>query len=233
MKKIQRLHDKLYLKENRYKKTKDIFKYINRILNKNIIKNKKYDVLDIRCAAGELLYYLERKYKNFNLTGYDIRNDLLKKAASHLTKETNLKQVNINKKNKFLKKKFDIIICTGVIGIFDDLENFKINILKLLKKNGIILIGGLINEFNFNVFVKYEDLKNKNILQSGWNIWSINTIKKLFNKKKVKIYKYNPSKKFKKIKNDPVRSWTINVDGKRYFTNAIIPIQNFLVVKIY
>ena len=105
MKKIQRLHDKLYLKENRYKKTKDIFKYINRILSKNIIKNKKYDVLDIGCAAGELLYYLERKYKNLNLTGYDIRNDLLKKAASHLTKETNLKQVNINKKNKFFKKK--------------------------------------------------------------------------------------------------------------------------------
>ena len=40
--KSKRLHDHIYLKENRYKKTKDIFKYINRILSKNIIKNKKY-----------------------------------------------------------------------------------------------------------------------------------------------------------------------------------------------
>ena len=76
-------------------------------------------------------------------------------------------------------------------------------------------------------------MKNKNILQSGWNIWSIKKIKSLFKGKKIKIYRYKPNKDFKKIKNDPMRSWTINVNKKKFFTNATMQIQNKLLLKIY
>jgi 2-polyprenyl-3-methyl-5-hydroxy-6-metoxy-1,4-benzoquinol methylase len=233
MKKISRLHDELYLKENRYQKPKDFFKYIDKVVSKNIKKNKKYDILDAGCAAGELLYLLEKKYKNFNLSGCDIRDDLLKKARKHLSKNVDLKKIDISKKSNFFKKKFDIIICSGVIGIFDNLKNFKSNLNKALKKNGIILLGALINEYDYNIFIKYEDMKNKNILQSGWNIWSIKKIKSLFKGKKIKIYRYKPNKDFKKIKNDPMRSWTINVNKKKFFTNATMQIQNKLLLKIY
>ena len=85
MNKILRIHDSLYLRENRYKKPKDFAKHIDQTLKKNIKKNKKYRVLDVGCAAGELLYLLEQKYKNFELTGVDIRKDLLKKAKKHLS----------------------------------------------------------------------------------------------------------------------------------------------------
>ena len=233
MKKISRLHDELYLKENRYQKPKDFFKYIDKVVSKNIKKNKKYDSLDAGCAAGELLYLLEKKYKNFNLSGCDIRDDLLKKARKHLSKNVDLKKIDISKKSNFFKKKFDIIICSGVIGIFDNLKNFKSNLNKALKKNGIILLGALINEYDYNIFIKYEDMKNKNILQSGWNIWSIKKIKSLFKGKKIKIYRYKPNKDFKKIKNDTMRSWTINVNKKKFFTNATMQIQNKLLLKIY
>ena len=233
MKKISRLHDKLYLKENRYQKPKDFFKYIDKVISKNIKKNKKYEILDAGCAAGELLYLLEKKYKNFNLSGCDIRSDLLKKARKHLSKNVDLKKIDISKKSNFFKKKFDIIICSGVIGIFDNLKNFKSNLNKALKKNGIILLGALINEYGYNIYIKYEDMKNKNIFQSGWNIWSIKKIKSLFKGKKIKIYRYKPNKDFKKIKNDPMRSWTINVNKKKFFTNATMQIQNKLLLKIY
>ena len=73
---------------------------------------------------------------------------------------------------------------------------------KLLKPGGKIFIFGLFNYFNYNVHVKYEDIKNyKNIKQSGWNTWSINYLKDKFRSKKFKIYKFFINKNIKKKKN--------------------------------
>ena len=65
----------------------------------------------------------------------------------------------------------------------------------------MIFIGALINEYDYNIFIKYEDLKKEKILQSGWNIWSLKKIKRLFKGKRYKIYRYFQKKisiKFKK-----------------------------------
>ena len=52
-----RLHDKLYLKSNLYKKPKENFKFLQKILKKDYQKKKKYKVIDTGCANGELLYF--------------------------------------------------------------------------------------------------------------------------------------------------------------------------------
>ena len=120
-----------------------------------------------------------------------------------------------------------------MIGIFDTLDNFSKNLKNLLNKKGMIFIGALINEYDYNIFIKYEDLNKEKILQSGWNIWSLKKIKSLFKGKRFKIYRYFPKKNFKKIHKDPIRSWTIDVNKKKYFTNATMQIQNKLLLKIY
>ena len=84
-KKIKRLHDSLYLKENRYEKTKDSFKFLIKLLKKKIKKNKTYSLIDIGCANGELIYQLEKKFKNLQITGLDIRQDLIHKAKNNLS----------------------------------------------------------------------------------------------------------------------------------------------------
>lgn len=56
MKKAIRIHDKLYLKENRYKNTKESFKLLIKILKNKIKKFEKYTLLDVGCANGELIY---------------------------------------------------------------------------------------------------------------------------------------------------------------------------------
>ena len=230
-----RIHDKIYLNENRYENPKESFKYLTEILKKRIIKKKNYEVLDIGCANGELIYHLQKNFMNFRLTGFDIRYDLLKKAKKKLSVKTSFKKVDINKKiqNK-QKKRYDIILASGLISIFDDLDNFKYNVKKLLKPGGKIFIFGLFNYFNYNVHVKYEDIKNyKNIKQSGWNTWSINYLKDKFRSKKFKIYKFFINKNIKKKKIDPIRSWTIKINKKRYFTNALMIIQNQMWIEIY
>ena len=62
-----RLHDEIYLKESRYDNPKDSFKFLIKILKKNIDPKKIYDVLDIGCANGELLFQLNKNFKNLKL----------------------------------------------------------------------------------------------------------------------------------------------------------------------
>ena len=141
MKKALRLHDKFYLKENRYEKPKDSFKFILRTLKKDINKKRFYKVLDIGCSAGELIYQLEKKHKNLSIVGCDIRKDLLNKARKHVSKKTKLIKLDINANKINYNEKFDIIICNGVISILNELKNFRKNILKLLKKKRKVIFG--------------------------------------------------------------------------------------------
>ena len=77
MQKKIRIHDKFYLNSNRYNKPKEYFKLLHKILKKKVKKSKKYELLDVGCANGELLFYLDKQFSNVNFTGVDIRKDLI------------------------------------------------------------------------------------------------------------------------------------------------------------
>lgn len=224
--KIKRLHDKLYLESNRYTKPKESSKMLLKILKKKKFKSNKIKILDIGCANGELIYYLKKNLNNkVEFYGFDIRNDLLKKAQKKLP-DVYFKRVDINKKIK-TNNKFDIIICAGVICIFDQLNTFFRNIKKLSKPKTIIFIFDKLNQYNYNVYNKYEDLNSKNrFLQSGWNIWSINYLRKFLKNRKLSVHKFVINLDIKKRNKDLLRAWTIKVNNKRYFTNALKLLNN-------
>ena len=183
-------------------------------------------MLDIGCANGELIYYLKKNFKNLSFSGACIRDDLLKIAKQRNAKDVNFTRIDFNKKLN-LKKKFDIIIFSGVISIFDDLNIFFRNIKKLSKPNTIIYIGGFFNIHDYDVIIKYKDLSfKKDILQDGWNIWSIKTIKDKFKNKKFKKYNFNIKFDVPPNKKDLIRSWTIKVGKRRLFTNALNILQD-------
>jgi ubiquinone/menaquinone biosynthesis C-methylase UbiE len=230
MKKI-RDHDKLYLNSNRYNKPKESFKLLGKILKKNLSKNKSYSILDIGCANGELLFYLDKNFDNLELHGVDVRQDLIDLAKNKLNKVINLKRLDYNKKT--LNKKFDIVICSGVLSIFDNLDVVMKNIKKNLKKNSSIYLFNSFNEYDYDVIISYKDI-NSNIeeYQSGWNIWSLKTISKYFKGKKITKYPFNIKLDVKKNSNDLIRSWTTKIENKRYFTNGLSMIQKQMWLKI-
>lgn len=216
---VRRLHDSFYLKENRYKKTKESFKFLISLLRKKIKKNKIYSIIDVGCANGELIYQLEKNFKNLEITGLDIRKDLISKAKKNVSKKVKFIKKNIFKIQKL--PKFDFVICSGVVSISDNPQFLFKNMLNMVRKKGSIFIFHHFNRFKFNVFVKYQDLDNKTFLQSGWNIFSLDYIKKSFKKKKIKIYNFSIKKIINFNKSDPIRSWTIKVNKKNYFTNGL------------
>lgn len=231
MKKI-RTHDKLYLKSNLYNKPKESFKLLYKILNKKLNKKKKYSLIDVGCANGELLYFLNKKFKNIEFEGTDIRKDLIKLARKKIPSSINLKKIDYNKKQK-IKKKFDIIVVSGVVGIFDNLNIFFQNIKKHMKKNSIFLLFGSFNEFDVDVILSYKDLNSQiKDYQSGWNIWSIKTIMTYFVNRKVLKHPFEIKFDINQNKKDLIRTWTVKINKRRYFVNALLSIQNQMWLEI-
>ena len=230
---IKRLHDHFYEKEKiRFSNPKMSFIELFKIL-----KIKPNDsILDVGSANGELLYNLKKRYINNKLSGFEILPSLIKVLKKNLPKSINIHKVDITKKIN-VNEKFDVIIVSGVICIFDDYKKPLRALLKILKPNGRIFIFNHFNKYNIDVFIKYRTRsQNADILQSGWNIHSIKGLEEFFkvHGKKTKVFKFKPKKGFKGKSNDPVRSWTFkNKKNENLTTNGLSILLDKYWLKFY
>jgi SAM-dependent methyltransferase len=226
---IKRTHDILYLRENNYKKPKEIHSYLIKLIIKDLKKIKKNDfegsIIDVGSANGELLYNLRKNLKNSRLLGLEILKPLVDMSKKKLF-NYNIKiiQGSIFKKKNLSKINSNITVTCGVLPIFDNYKKFIENLIHITKKKGRIYIASLFNDFPIDVFVKYKLSKNfkKNSLEAGWNIFSKKTVSKYLSKNKnIKKYFFSDfslKKELKFKKNDPVRSWTFKDSKKKLIT---------------
>ena len=119
-------------------------KYINNISRKNDVDH----VLDYGCNDGRLALSID---KNIKYYGVDINTNLKK---SHMYS----KNIRIYKNKIYIKKKFNCIILSHVIGHLDNPINIIKELSKNLKKNGIILIITPNKYFKF--LISFKNLFN-------------------------------------------------------------------------
>ena len=115
----KRDHDNLYLYDKQYFKNP---KYVWLILLDHLKKYKKKEITfwDIGCANGALIFFLKKKFPNWNFIGSDIKKSLVNKSKE-ITGEKMIYD-NIEKDNKILKAK--ILHAAGVHSCFDDINFF-------------------------------------------------------------------------------------------------------------
>lgn len=233
---IKRLHDHIYLKENRYKNIKEMFKFIDKEAFNKKSRNNKEEICDFGCAAGEFLYFLRYKYLNKNFTGVDVRADLLSKAKK-IVKNVKFIKGSVLNKNLFKKNKFDKVFLIGVHPIFDNFKKCFSNLIYWTRPKGEIFICDMFNPYPIDVLIKYKLSKNykSKIYETGWNIFAEKTVSKFLKTKKfVKNFKF---KKFEmpfdlKPQKDPVRSWTIKSRNRRLMINGLSIIQPQTLLRI-
>ena len=144
--------NEVYTKKDRYIKPKEIFINLIKILKKEKL-NKTKSLIDIGCASGELLFNLNRNFENLNLTGLDVDKKLILKARDKCPKSIKFMTGDISKKIKNVGK-FDIIILSGVMSIFDNGDKIMSNLFSILKPNGRIFIFESLNIYSFNLIYK-------------------------------------------------------------------------------
>jgi len=240
--KTLRLHDQLYLKENRYKRPKEMFISILKLIKKSKVDIKKnLKIGDFGCSNGEFCYFLKKNYNNFDITGYDILKSLILKAKK---KVKNVEFINGSILNNNLAKKnqYDLSFCLGVLSIFDSFEKTLNNLIKWTKPNGKIYIFSFFNDYPLDVNIKFSKSENwmKNqpkFWESGYNVFSKKTISKfLKNKKNVKNFKFYDfiiKKNLKINHKDYLRSWTFNSDkNKKIIVNGTNLLHCFSILEI-
>ena len=225
--------NEVYEKQNRYIKPKEIFTNLIKIFKKEKL-NKKLSLIDVGCANGELLYNLHKNFKNLDLTGIDVDNKLLKKAKLNCPSQIKFKSGNIGRKINNLGK-FDIIILSGVLSIFNNGEKIMKNLFLLLKPKGKIFIFDSLNIYSHNLYIKSEEIKKNKKRTWYKNMYCTDFFKnvsKRFNKK-CRFYEFRLSTNLKKNKNNFRLGWTEVLSGKKIVTNGLGLIQNQFWIKIF
>jgi trans-aconitate methyltransferase len=179
---------------------------------KNLIKrlfSKHFqgDFLDIGCATGNAIKILKKLFPNSSITGIDINKKLIRIASKRVNQGTKLINTSIEK--YIPKNKFDLIIASGVLSIFNDCtENLKTWI-SWLKPKGILYIFGRFNSADIDTVIYFRNLKHGNKWETGLTSFSLKTVKKFLEKQNVtfKFIRFKIKKDLKKQKN-PICSFT-------------------------
>jgi SAM-dependent methyltransferase len=209
--------ENIYLKQSIKKKPSSRFLQSLDLL-KSVLK-KKIKFCDIGCANGNYLNFIKQKFPDNEYYGVEKSLKLSKRCKKNIPFAKILK-IDIEKPIKY-KFNFDCITMKGLLFNFDDPKLSINNCLKLLKKNGKLLIFSNFNEYPLDILTRTKRCSS-NYWELGWNIHSKNSIEKILKLQKVKNFKwikFNIDFNCKKS-DDFMRAWTVNVNGKKTLTNG-------------
>ena len=207
------------------------------------IKKNNFSLIDLGCAAGSFINYLNKTKKNENnyFLGVEKEKFLLKlQTSKKLMKLKNIQLINrdFTKKNFKIEKKFDYVTCLGTINLFNEIESCFRTMFKLCKKKGKIFIYDIFNDdpINIRLSVNFEN-DNKKKWNNQFNCFSEAHVKKI-------CKKINPNSNIffqelnftninvKKKKFPSLNSYTKKIDKKTFFISPYNQILPFKILEI-
>ncbi len=221
-----------YASTDLYKTPKEDFKVIAEQLKKLVDPEKVYEVADIGCGNGALLFYLHRHYPHWRLHGYDLTREYIETAKSF----DGLKWVKFQKQDLFkINRSFDLVLSTCLLPIFKDIEKPLRKMIDLCRKDGWIIGTGLFNPFDIEVRVEFCDNthpQTRGQWRTDFNRHSQQSVRTLFADKVQSIefvecpfnVEISPDPK------NPIRVWTVQdqsgrnllVNGAHQFCNQTL-----------
>ncbi len=231
--------DEIYLNEDRFDDPKEAHIRIANIIKDLSELKGSESVVDCGCATGELLNTIKNRVAGIQINGFDVSKRMVEKGNKRLnTNRLFVQDLNIEFKEWDNKEKHEYVTCSGVLCIFDDYKKILDNLLSLTKRGGYIIIHGSFNPYGIDVIMRYRrDIEQS--WEGGWNIFSKLTIEKCLQKhERVKSFAWNDYEldiNIDERAEDPMRTWTANLNGEKILVNGagqIMRLSN-LVIETY
>jgi 2-polyprenyl-3-methyl-5-hydroxy-6-metoxy-1,4-benzoquinol methylase len=222
-------------KRGRRFKVKELFKDIARIVRAHFRhKTTQLDILDIGCASGELLYFLRKDLKTLGKAfGFDCEKELIKSAKERFG-GSGIKFFVADAMSFNMHAQFDVITLTSVLSYFDNPYPVISNVIRHLKKGGVAVISGIFNKWDIDVRLCYK-MPGEKKWSSGHviNQFPVKSISAFIKKAGCKPVFSEQIMPFElALKKNPIRSWTVNLDGKRYMMNGLQLVYNIQIIRI-
>lgn len=187
------------------------------------ILNYSYEnstILDIGCADGLFISELAKKLPNAHITGIDISSKLISAANA---KECQNCTFLVGDAAKFRpNKKFDLIIASGILSVFDNYEFILDKWTSWLDIKGRLVIFGRFNTSDIDVKMSFRNNFKNSDWEGGLTSYSIQTIGSFLEHLgfKYEFSKFKFSGHLPKSK-DPIRTYTIiTEDGEKLVANG-------------
>lgn len=178
-----------YIDQERYETPKRDAVHMVEIMEKNIDFNGSGELLDLGCANGEFLYYLNQKIgPNWKLSGLDSEDVFLDVARSSEAMK-NVEFITGDLTN--IQGQYDVLTCSGTIQIFPEIEDILEGFLNATKDGGYLFIDGMFNTDNVDVIYQYRDnskAEGKGKWRCDFNIHAQERIAEFLKKKGVKSF---------------------------------------------
>jgi SAM-dependent methyltransferase len=222
-------HNHFYLDEDRRRKPREFFKFMVQLAEPQLsIKSR---VLDVGCAAGEFLYYLNSLYPHLNLAGIDVSSNFLVKAKNNVP-DARFSVGDIYTGEGLPEERFDVVFMSGVNYLFPEYEPWLRNLISITK--GSAYVYGVFNPEDLDVHATVRRAGDKSS-STQWNLISERSIGVFLDSLNVRhrFFRWTLPLENPRTHPDPMRSWTIETkNSERLVINGTQIVHRLAILQI-
>lgn len=184
------------------------------------------DVLDVGCATGELLGYLQGSAASCRFAGVDVTDSLLD-TARHLLPEAEFVNASALALPPAWCARFDVVLAIGCMSIFDhdELSTFWQQLLGAARPGGVVVVLSPLNEFGVDAVITHRKRSSgaAGPWERGWNVFSLDTVRETLQALGQEVGFERFELPFDlEPQQDPIRTWTIRTESReRQLTNGL------------
>ena len=222
-------HNRFHLEEDPRLRPREFFKFLVRLAETQLSAGST--VLDVGCAAGAFLYYLQSLYPGLSLTGIDVSPQFLTKAMETVP-DARFSVGDIYTGDQLPTERFDVVFMNGVNYLFSQYELWLSNLLSLTK--GSAFVYGIFNSEDLDVYATVRRSGEKSSA-TPWNFISEKSISMFLDSLGVRhrFFRWALPIENPRVHPDPMRSWTIETKDSGYLViNGTQMIHRFAVLRI-
>ena len=220
-------------KDSKHGKAYKRYEFVHEKIKNRISKITNPEIFDIGCGDASFICYLKKKHPNAKYYGLEPNQDLIDKARSnHFLDDVKLIKEDACKFK--IRKKFNIIIMSGVLSIFDEIDAPIRNMIKHLLPGGYgYIFGGFCTE-DIDVLVRFRNNYLKSTTwESGLNMFSLKTVKGMLKNyaSKIQMHEFKIDIGLRKQK-DPIRTYSLlTQENERIIVNGANIIREFYLIE--
>jgi SAM-dependent methyltransferase len=238
---------KSYTNLNTYYSTKDATKVKEIFIKLGVLLNQKQDrshvkghILDVGCASGALINYLQTILPDHKFTGVDASKEFLE-IAQNINPDATWINANALKLPENLHNAFDVSLSLGVIGIFNEEKSIRMlkELVRTINYSGTVYVFSHFNDYNVDVLVNHRigQSDGEGKWETGFNNFSKNTVSKWLDKidgvEECRFIDFKLPFEIKQDKRNPSRSWSLeDKQGKLLFTNGLNLLLKYSILEI-
>jgi cyclopropane fatty-acyl-phospholipid synthase-like methyltransferase len=226
----------VYLREDRYERAKESFKFVHRLLEDRL-EREGASLLDVGTAAGEFPYFVRSKNTKVRIVGVDLIPELIEKARSKVP-GCEFRAASALDAGLFPARSFPVVTSIGVFSSFrfDQIEAFIHNVCTWVAPGGRVVLFDKVNPSPADTVTNWRHSVDDEDQETHFfaAVYSIRTIEQLVRRvlpgAKIEAHPFEMPfdvAPYKGERDDFLRLWTFKTeDGKRQQVNGLGVIQH-------